>query len=134
LHLVNPHIVPVYEYGERPDYAYLVTAYLKDPSLGQFLKENGRFTPQQALHILQQLAEGLDYLHSQRIMHGMLSLANIIVDKDLHARIAGLGLHTLLEMHGNASFASAGASLQFPGFLSGESRLYFPGARYGPGC
>ncbi len=102
LHLVHPHIVPIYEYGEQPGYAYLITAYLKNPSLGQVLKENGRFTPEQALHILQQLAEGLDYLHNQYIMHGMLSLANVIVDGDLHVRIAGLGLHTLLEMHGNA--------------------------------
>lgn len=101
LHLVHPHLLPIYEYGVQPDYAYLVTPFLKDPSLGQILKENKRFTPQQALDILRQLAEGLDYLHNQRIMHGMLSLANVIVDGNLHVRIAGLGLHTLLEMHGN---------------------------------
>jgi len=102
LHLVHPHLLPIYEYGVQSDYAYLVTPFLKDPSLGQILKENKRFTPQQALDILRQLAEGLDYVHNQRIMHGMLSLANVIVDGNLHARIAGLGLHTLLEMHGNA--------------------------------
>lgn len=102
LHLLHPHIVPVYEYGEQPGYAYLVTAFLKDPSLGQILKENGRFTPQQTLALLQQLVEGLDSLHEQRVMHGMLSLTNVLVDSTLHIRLAGLGLHTLLEMHGMA--------------------------------
>lgn len=112
LRLLHPHIVPTYEYGEQPGYAYLVTAFLKDPSLGQVLKENGRFTPQQALHMLQQLGACLDCLHEQRVMHGMLSLTNVIVGSDLHVRLAGLGLHTLLEMHG------AGQAVRPPGHLA----------------
>jgi serine/threonine protein kinase/Rieske Fe-S protein len=114
LHLLHPHIVPVYDYGEQPAYTYLVTAFLKEPSLGQVLRENGRFTPQQALHILLQLVESLDYLHDQRVMHGMLGLANVIVDSELHVRIAGLGLHTLLEMHGAAQASRPPGHLSSP--------------------
>ncbi|HEY1351085.1 MAG TPA: protein kinase [Ktedonobacteraceae bacterium] len=131
LHLLHPHIVPVYEYGEQPGYAYLVTAFLKDPSLGQVLRENGRFTPQQTLLILQQLVAALDCLHDQRVMHGMLSPANVLVDGTLHARIAGLGLHTLLEMHGAARCSRPpghltspqGTFLGHPAYISPERVL-----------
>jgi serine/threonine protein kinase/Rieske Fe-S protein len=134
LHLLHPHIVPVYEYGEQPGYAYLVTAFLKDPSLGQVLKENGRFTPQQTLLLLQQLVTALDCLHDQRVMHGMLSPANVLVDGTLHARIAGLGLHTLLEMHGAALIARPpghltspqGTFLGHPAYISPERVLGLP--------
>lgn len=124
LRLLHPHIVPIYETGEQPAYAYLVTAFLKEPSLGQVLKENGRFTSQQSLHILQQLVEALDRLHDQRVMHGMLSLANVIVDSDLRARIAGLGLHTLLEMHGAAQASRP------PGHLSSVQGTFLGSPAY----
>lgn len=100
--LTHPHILPIYAYGIQHNYVYLITAFAKEASLAQFLKRNVRFTPQQALPILKQIAEGLDYAHSHGIVHGMLSLSNVIVNNDLTARIAGFGLRTILDIHGNA--------------------------------
>lgn len=129
--LVHANIVPIYAFGEQPGYLYLVTAFVKEASLGQTLKQNTRFTPPQTLHVLRQLAAGLDYAHGQGVVHGMLSLANVVVNSELEAGIAGFGLHTMLEMHGNAQSArplahlssAQGAFLSSPEYIAPERVL-----------
>ncbi len=103
--LAHPGIVPIYAFGEQQDFLYLVTPFVKDPSLGQILQENERLTPQQTLHVLRQLAASLDYAHSQGVVHGMLSLANLVMNANHEVGIAGFGLHCMLEMHGSSQSA-----------------------------
>ncbi len=132
--LTHPHILPVYAFGAQFDALFLVTAFVKESSLGQVLKQHTRFTPQQALSLLQQLAAGLDYVHSRGITHGMLSLANITVSNQFQVRIAGFGLRTLLEMHGPARSARPlehlssplGVFLGNPEYISPERVLGMP--------
>jgi len=100
--LTHPHIVPVYSLGIQPRYLYLATAFVKEASLGHYLKRNVRFTPEQTLGMLKQLAAGLEYAHSQGVTHGMLSLANVMVNSELNMRLAGFGLRSMLEVHGGA--------------------------------
>lgn len=100
--LAHPHILPVYAYGIWQDRVYFITAFAKEASLAQLLKQNVRFTPQQALPLLKQLAEGLDHVHSQGIVHGMLSLSNVMVNNDFVVRIAGFGLRTIFDIYKNA--------------------------------
>jgi serine/threonine protein kinase/nitrite reductase/ring-hydroxylating ferredoxin subunit len=137
IQLTHPHILPVYAAGEQPGYLYLITAFVKNPSLGQILKQNTRFTPQRILPLLQQLVAGLDYAHSNGIVHGMLSLANVIVGSELNVSIAGFGLRSVLAMHGNTQrdrsagtpshLSSAnGAFLGNPEYISPEQILGHP--------
>lgn len=104
-HLAHPHILPIYAFGEQSDMSYLVAAFVKEASLAQVLKQNTRCTPQQTLQVLKQVATALDYAHSRRVTHGMLSLANVVVGNRLNARIAGFGLRSMLEMHSQARSA-----------------------------
>lgn len=106
MHMAHPHILPIYAFGMQPEFLYLVTAFAKEPSLAQYLKQNDRFTPPQILPVLKQLAEGLDYAHSLGIVHGMLSLSNVMVSAELNVRIAGFGLRTILEIYGNPQSAT----------------------------
>ncbi|HVU70078.1 MAG TPA: protein kinase [Ktedonobacteraceae bacterium] len=129
--LVHPAIIPIYACGEQDDFLYLVTAFVKEPSLGQILRQNERLTPPQTLHVLRQLAAGLDYAHSQGVAHGMLSLANLVMNASHETGIAGFGLHTMLEMHGSSQSArplahlssAQGAFLGSPEYIAPERVL-----------
>lgn len=129
--LVHPAIVPIYACGEQDDFLYLVTAFVKEPSLGQILRQNERLTPPQTLHLLRQLAAGLDYAHSQGVAHGMLSLANVVMNASHETGIAGFGLYTMLEMHGSSQSArplahlssAQGAFLGSPEYIAPERVL-----------
>jgi serine/threonine protein kinase/nitrite reductase/ring-hydroxylating ferredoxin subunit len=99
--LTHPHILPVYGCGLHSGYVYLITAFAKEVSLNQLLKQNQRFAPQQVLPLLKQLASALDYARGEGVFHGMLSLSNVTVSNELHLRIAGFGLRSVLEMYEN---------------------------------
>jgi serine/threonine protein kinase len=132
--LTHPHILPIYDFGEQSGYLYLVTAFVKGASLGQVLKQQGRFTPDQTLDVLKQLATGLDYAHSKGAVHGILSLSNVLISTDLTVQIAGFGLRTMLEVCGNTQntnpqaflFSTSGTLLGSPEYVSPERVLGKP--------
>jgi len=132
--LTHPNILPIYDFCEQPGYLCLVTAFVKGASLGQVLKQQGRFTPQQTLDVLKQIASGLDYAHSQGVVHGILRLSNVLLCYDLTVQIAAFGLRAMLEAYGQRQdrqpqaylFSSSGALLGSPEYVSPESMLGKP--------
>lgn len=128
VHMTHPHILPIYAFGMQPGFLYLITTFAKEPSLAQYLKRNGRFTPQQIVPLLKQLAAGLDYAHERGIVHGMLGLSSVMVSPELDVRIAGFGLRTILEIYGNPQSAAPLAHLSHERnlFLLGNAEYISP--------
>ena len=98
--LNHPHILPVYDFGVQFGLPYLVTSFVKTGSLAQVLKQQQRFTPERALDMMKQIAAGLDYAHSQGVVHGLLNPANILVSSEQPLQVTGFGLKQMLQMRG----------------------------------
>jgi serine/threonine protein kinase/Rieske Fe-S protein len=126
--LQHPYILPVYDYGEQYGYPYFVTPLVTSGSLAKTLKQQTRFAPAQALEILKQVSEGLDFAHSAGIVHGSLKPANILLNDEQKVLIAGFGLVRILAMHGIEHsehpyahlFSIAGTFLGAPEYLAPE--------------
>lgn len=119
-------ILPTYDVGEQFGYPYLVTPFMKGRSLAHVLKQQGHFTPEQTLGVLKHIAAGLDYAHSQGVLHGTIHLPNILVGSGEAIRIAGFGLMRMLEMYGIEQspyghlFSIAGTFLGVPEYVAPE--------------
>jgi serine/threonine protein kinase/nitrite reductase/ring-hydroxylating ferredoxin subunit len=98
--LRQPHILPVYDYGEYAGSPYLVTPYMTNGSLADLLKRRGRFHYVDVLDILQQVAAGLAYAHRKGVFHGALKPANIVFNDQQQMLVAGFGLTQILQMRG----------------------------------
>lgn len=78
-HLKQPYVGLVFEFCERG-------------SLHKALFEDQRrLNVSQKLNICQQMAEGMAYLHSKRIIHRDLNTRNILLTNDLTTKIADFG-------------------------------------------
>jgi serine/threonine protein kinase len=129
--LNHPHILPIYDCGVQFGSPYLVTSFVKGGSLAQVLKQQPRLSPEQALDILKQIADGLDYAHSQGIVHGLLNPANILVINEQVMQVTGFGLKQMLQMQGIEDnnhpqthlFSIAGTFLGSPEYIAPESVL-----------
>jgi serine/threonine protein kinase/nitrite reductase/ring-hydroxylating ferredoxin subunit len=129
--LNHPHILPIYDCGVYFGSPYLVTSFVKGGSLAQVLKQQQRFTPGQALDMLKQMAAGLDYAHSQGVVHGILNPANILVSNGQNLQVTGFGLKQMLQMlgieeyhHPQAHLISiAGTFLGSPEYIAPECVL-----------
>ena len=128
--LQHPHIVPYYEFGEEFGYPYLITPLTSNQTLVDILKQSV-CTPVQMLHLLKQIAAGLDYIHSNGIVHGSLKPSNILLRAEQsqpRVLIANVGLTQILEMRGIGEvshshphlFSVSGTLLTNPAYLAPE--------------
>lgn len=119
-------ILPVHSYGEYGGNPYLVTPYMTSGSLSRVLKQKGRFSHTEALEVLEQVANGLEYAHRQGMVHGTLRPANIVLADDKRLLVAGFGLLRMLGLNGleqseNAHLLSiSGAFLASPEYIAPE--------------
>jgi len=95
--LSHPHIVTAYDAGEAEGTHYLICEYIDGESLLQLVRDSGPLDFADALHCLQQIAEGLAYAHTQGVIHRDIKPANILVDDQGDLKILDMGLARLQE-------------------------------------
>jgi serine/threonine protein kinase/CHASE2 domain-containing sensor protein len=100
--LKHPSIVEVTDYGVDPrggGLPYLVMEYLEGHTLDKLCRP-GPLSPQQALPLLEAIAQAVDYAHSEGVLHCDLKPGNVIViesgDSCQIAKILDFGLARLL--------------------------------------
>nr|CAH8828857.1 unnamed protein product [Trichobilharzia regenti] len=95
--LKHPSILELYTCFEDANYVYLVLEICHNGELQTYIRQNGPVTEDTARHYLKQLISGLVYLHSHNILHRDLTLANLLLTKDMKVKIADFGLATKIE-------------------------------------
>jgi len=101
--LNHPSIVHVYDVAQSKGKKFIAMEYIQGGTLTDIIKrgvEAGRFLPiEHALHIVGQVAAGLDYAHHHRdprgedlpIIHGEVSLSSIMVTNEGQAKLIAFG-------------------------------------------
>lgn len=77
--LDHENIVHVYDFGFTNSSCYMVIEYIEGQTLADYLILNGRLTLEQALPILQDVADALDYAHAQQVVHRDVKPSNIML-------------------------------------------------------
>lgn len=96
--LSHPGIVTIFDAGEDPEThePYLVIEYVAGEPLSKIISAaNGKLPLSAAIQFAQEIAEALDYAHSQGVIHRDIKPANILVTEDGHAKIADFGVARL---------------------------------------
>lgn len=98
--LSHPRIVAIYDSGEAGGLYYLMMEYVEGAegegtNLRQFMQQH-RPTPQQAIAIVGQICDGLQYAHDSGVIHRDIKPENILLDKNMHVKITDFGLVRLL--------------------------------------
>ncbi|TVU24439.1 hypothetical protein EJB05_26875, partial [Eragrostis curvula] len=82
--------------AERPNH-FLVLGYLPNGSLDEITQGERRVHWSCCFRIIQGIAQGVHYLHEQRIIHSDLKPSNILFDLDLNPVIIDFGLSKALD-------------------------------------
>jgi tRNA A-37 threonylcarbamoyl transferase component Bud32 len=93
--LTHPSIVAVYDFGESDGRFYLLMEFVDGVNLRYLLRER-RLKPEEALKIVPQICEALQYAHDEGVVHRDIKPENILLDKKGHVKIADFGLAKLL--------------------------------------
>jgi serine/threonine protein kinase len=95
--LDHVHIMPIYEYGEQEDIAYLVMPYVTGGTLRANLEERKILPIGETVTIIEQAAAALDCAHASGIIHRDLKPANILFHADGRILLADFGLAKVLR-------------------------------------
>ena len=86
----HPSILAVYEAGQASGHTYYTYEYVDGMQLEEMKSQGQEITDIIALRILKVVAEGLAYLHHQKIPHVSLEARRIYVGKDNNPHLANL--------------------------------------------
>jgi tRNA A-37 threonylcarbamoyl transferase component Bud32 len=98
--LNHPQIVSVHDFGEASGHCFLIMEFVDGVNLRQLLT-TGRLQPRQALPIVAQICDALQYAHEQGVIHRDIKPENILMDKVGRVKIADFGLAKLLRRSRN---------------------------------
>jgi predicted Ser/Thr protein kinase len=93
--LLHPNIVALFEFGQADGIYYLLMEYVDGASLGQLLRSS-RVSPREALAIVPQICDALQYAHDQGIVHRDIKPENILLDRRGRVKVADFGLAKLV--------------------------------------
>lgn len=90
--LEHPNIVIAYDADEAAGKQFLVLQYVEGNTLSTLVREQGPLPVDMAVSCVLQAARGLEYAHSQGVVHRDVKPSNLILDRDGTLKILDLGL------------------------------------------
>ena len=94
--LNHANIVTVHDFGRVGEMPYLLMELVDGANLRQ-MEQAGRLTPEQALAIVPQICEALQYAHNEGIVHRDIKPENLLMDKRGRVKITDFGIAKIVE-------------------------------------
>jgi hypothetical protein len=118
--LQHPNIVAVHDFGETDGLFWLVMEFVDGANIRQAMRA-GQIGPKEALAIVPQICDALQYAHEHGVVHRDIKPENVLLDRAGHVKVADFGLAKLME-HGAAdpTLTGAGQVMGTPHYMAPE--------------
>jgi len=125
--LNHPGIVMVYDFGHTDSGLYYFIMEFVDGTDLRHVIQARQFSSAQALAVVPQVCEALQYAHEEGIVHRDIKPENILLNKKGQAKIADFGLAKLLDRPAAAyTLTKAGQRMGTPHYMAPE-QIEHPG-------
>ncbi|MCI0448044.1 serine/threonine protein kinase, partial [bacterium] len=121
--LSHPNIIDIYDVGESDGVHYIVMKYIDGETLNQRMHREGILPVPVSIHIIRQLAEALDYAHTNNVIHRDIKPANVMIDPYGRPMLMDFGV-ARIQVEGNLT--KTGTVLGTPHYLPPEQPLGKP--------
>src|SRR5687768_1342665 len=127
--LQDPHIVPVLTAGQMADgLPYFTMPFVSGESLRERMAR-GRLPLDEALRILRDVAEALEYAHARGVVHRDIKPENVLL-AGRNALVADFGIAKAMDAAraetGTAALTAVGTSLGTPAYMAPEQAVGDP--------
>jgi tRNA A-37 threonylcarbamoyl transferase component Bud32/membrane protein involved in colicin uptake len=115
--LSHPNIVQVYDFGEENDVAYLVMEFIQGRELRSCFEARERFDAVEAVRIMGELLDALEFAHEAGVIHRDVKPANVMLDAQRRVKLADFGVARLQD---GTDRSKGGTMVGTPAFMSPE--------------
>jgi len=113
----HPNILNVFDFGEYEGMPYMIVEYVPGGNLAGRMSQ-GPLDRATAIRFLRGIASGLDYAHSQGIVHRDVKPANVLLERDETPVLADFGLAKMLQ--GSSVKSMTGVTTGTPAYMAPE--------------
>ncbi len=118
--LNHPNIVALYESGQAGGRLYFLMEFVDGVNLRQ-LQQAGRLSPREALQIVPQVCDALQYAHDEGIVHRDIKPENVLIDRKGRVKVADFGLAKLMGREtASTRLTAAGNVMGTPHYMAPE--------------
>jgi serine/threonine protein kinase/outer membrane protein assembly factor BamB len=94
--LQHQNIVPIHDFGLQDGQHFFTMDFIEGQSLADFIGK-GPILPRDALEIVKQVADALQYAHENGVIHRDIKPGNILIDNQGRVKVTDFGLAKELE-------------------------------------
>ena len=118
--LSHPHIVAVYDFGHKDALNYFIMEFVDGANLREIQKA-GTLSSDQALAIIPQICEALQFAHNEGVVHRDIKPENVLLDQKGRVKIADFGLAKIVgKQTQNLTLTQAGYIMGTPHYMAPE--------------
>ncbi|HZM03544.1 MAG TPA: protein kinase [Candidatus Saccharimonadales bacterium] len=117
--LNHPNIVSVFEFGQANGMPFFVMEFVDGLNLRQ-VERAGTLSPRQALQVVPQICEALQFAHDEGIVHRDIKPENILVDKKGRVKIADFGIAKIVGAEKDVSITETQGAIGTPHYMAPE--------------
>jgi 5'-AMP-activated protein kinase catalytic alpha subunit len=92
----HPHIIKLYQVISTPTDIFMIMEYVSGGELFDYIVKQGKLQESEARKFFQQIISGVDYCHRHMIVHRDLKPENLLLDHNMHVKIADFGLSNMM--------------------------------------
>jgi serine/threonine protein kinase len=123
--LDHPRLLRVLDVVVENDLPWLVMQHVEARSWASLCQEHAPLPPRAAAHVAAQVAEALEALHREGVVHGDVTPENVLVDRDGEVKLVDFGMARLIGETGPADAGAAAMTgardYRAPEVVAGES-------------
>eukprot|EP00929_Paragymnodinium_shiwhaense_P098576 TRINITY_DN60038_c0_g1_i1.p1 TRINITY_DN60038_c0_g1~~TRINITY_DN60038_c0_g1_i1.p1 ORF type:complete len:504 (+),score=94.67 TRINITY_DN60038_c0_g1_i1:179-1690(+) len=95
--LKHPHVIRLYELVDTPTDIFMIMEYVSGGELFDHIVHRLRLREDEARRFFQQILSGVEHCHQNMVTHRDLKPENLLLDSNLHIKIADFGLSNAMR-------------------------------------
>ena len=118
--VTHKNVIRIYDLGDADGVKFISMEFVEGQDLRSLIQEKKKFSPEEAIEIMQQICEALDAAHSVGIIHRDLKPQNIMQEQSGRILVMDFGLARTMEGDG---MTQTGALVGTMDYMSPEQAL-----------
>lgn len=118
--LRHERIVSVKHWGERGGLLHLVMEFVPGGDVAGLLRKNGKLELEAAVELIGQACEGLEFSHSQGILHRDIKPGNLLLDDEGRLKLGDFGLAKVVDEASTMGLTMTNAAMGTPRYMAPE--------------